>query len=710
MYNRLTGLAAMLCLFLVAGDELSAQEASTAQDLSWNELNHIYFRDCTSSRDSFRSICPRVEYSWASENRIGLVLKDPQQAAAIPELALKAVSDDLAAPCAKACLKLVAVEEKNPQVGIYEVIGFKGAEQLMWLARRLSELPQVKIGGLLVREGSAGELAIFVDEITVRVQKEIELPLSPGEEALLRTVGLRLVSADPFDAEFKFLLASISAEDIAKAINPMVQVDALACVIATGLEEPSASTASWCKEVVRDLMGPSAQALEEQTDVQKQKQAEGQARNPFAQSLEALAGAWKGASKDRLDCDAPKSALDHFACLGPISVEPTLIPVATAGPRPGFLDWLKTQKAREDGTTFALDLSSVSNRTDDADSSKLSAGISGSRGVYPGEFSFGFGGQIQFGDSEVKEDVTTLQVSYDRYFRRWFEVYAFTERFTNNFLSIDQRWEGGAGALFEYDLHVKSRDGYCDDRLDARGRARKEIRATRGTRDRLDHMQEVLRQEIFRQGYVSPKTRDDYCKYKEGIAKQKAVFQLGLAVTGLVDYEQPSALTIVARSGEADKKPATFKATPEAIQRYRYALRPSITWRPNDRVMLELLSYFKVDPDPEDDLLHTGTDVRTESTFKAEIQLSDEPKVSLTATITRYEDSRPPRLSALDIYDQAVKSITFVGERPTDPRASSLSGSLTGNTEIQVKESATLEGFLARDRHTVLNFGLKLKF
>ena len=40
----------------------------------------------------------------------------------------------------------------------------------------------------------------------------------------------------------------------------------------------------------------------------------------------------------------------------------------------------------------------------------------------------------------VEEDVTKILVNYDYYFERWLEVYGFMERFTNNFLSIDQRW------------------------------------------------------------------------------------------------------------------------------------------------------------------------------------------------------------------------------------------------------------------------------
>lgn len=81
---------------------------------------------------------------------------------------------------------------------------------------------------------------------------------------------------------------------------------------------------------------------------------------------------------------------------------------------------------------------------------KVDTGVSVSGGSYPGEFAASWNAQLRFDDGEVEEDVTRARFHYDYYARPWLETFAFAERTTDSFLSVDQRWEVGFGTEFEF--------------------------------------------------------------------------------------------------------------------------------------------------------------------------------------------------------------------------------------------------------------------
>lgn len=78
---------------------------------------------------------------------------------------------------------------------------------------------------------------------------------------------------------------------------------------------------------------------------------------------------------------------------------------------------------------------------------KLNSRMNASYGRYPGQFKFRAGIGVTFEDGEFREDVSDLFVAYDRYARDWAEFFVFADRSSDNFLSIDQRYEVGAGVV-----------------------------------------------------------------------------------------------------------------------------------------------------------------------------------------------------------------------------------------------------------------------
>ena len=82
----------------------------------------------------------------------------------------------------------------------------------------------------------------------------------------------------------------------------------------------------------------------------------------------------------------------------------------------------------------------------------LNVSIKFTRGNYPNKLTIASDIGVRLNESNTfSETISNLFVSYDHYVRYWLEGFVFLDRFSNNFLSIDQRYEVGAGLVF--DIH-----------------------------------------------------------------------------------------------------------------------------------------------------------------------------------------------------------------------------------------------------------------
>lgn len=80
----------------------------------------------------------------------------------------------------------------------------------------------------------------------------------------------------------------------------------------------------------------------------------------------------------------------------------------------------------------------------------LTVGVDLKKGVFPGELNFNSSITVQLVNEKLVENLSSLNMSYDHHFDKAlpFEGYGFIKRTSNNFLNINQRYEVGAGAVF----------------------------------------------------------------------------------------------------------------------------------------------------------------------------------------------------------------------------------------------------------------------
>jgi len=135
-----------------------------------------------------------------------------------------------------------------------------------------------------------------------------------------------------------------------------------------------------------------------------------------------------------------------------------------------FKKFLKTlSKQEEIENTFAGELGFGLDVTDsnENDLIKINTSASIKKGNFPDEFNFSSNLSVELRNGKFIENVTKLTMAYDHHFGKKldYEGYAFIKRTSNNFLNIDQRYEAGAGIVWNAILTGKK---YTNDSKDNR--------------------------------------------------------------------------------------------------------------------------------------------------------------------------------------------------------------------------------------------------
>jgi hypothetical protein len=86
-----------------------------------------------------------------------------------------------------------------------------------------------------------------------------------------------------------------------------------------------------------------------------------------------------------------------------------------------------------------------------AEQHTLNAQIDLRRGDYPGILKFKAMVDVTLKEpGGFSENIAQLHVAYDHYAMPWLKAYTFVDRYTDNFLEIDQRYEAGGGIIAEW--------------------------------------------------------------------------------------------------------------------------------------------------------------------------------------------------------------------------------------------------------------------
>lgn len=75
------------------------------------------------------------------------------------------------------------------------------------------------------------------------------------------------------------------------------------------------------------------------------------------------------------------------------------------------------------------------------------AGLNFKKGFYPGQLSVSSSVRVRLDNNVFRENVSNLRMTYDYNFTQETESYIYLDRFTDNFMNIDQRYELGGGII-----------------------------------------------------------------------------------------------------------------------------------------------------------------------------------------------------------------------------------------------------------------------
>ena len=617
------------------------------------------------------------QYYSLYKNQIGIKFSKPQKASELVRSA-ESIEAKTGKKLVEVCkptdpkqttaLKYVGPLGKSGKIAAYEISGCSTPGQLFWLSRELVNKfgSDIEAAGPLIQVFGRPDVHIMTDILKVDLNQCVWRAELGELSAFLTGLGLEMVGPDPIGPDRSFFLRLRHPKPPENPIDdPQSKLQTLSDY------EDDLDNLPGASDALKDI-GVECREL----DRYRNQRRTGKPSTKPGRADVRLSGA-----------------------------APLLVSISPSEVEAGFAAWLKAEKKKEDNFSTKITLNSTSNTAGETDDSKLAVDVKGTRGTYPGQLRMEVGAQVEFGDDEVEEDVTSILVNYDHYFEPWLESYAFVERFTNNFLSIEQRWEGGIGAMLQWDAkRHKTRDSFCANsgltQFDYEI-GEKETLLTKGARRNLEEFKNKVRGEMLSKGRVSKETAEEYCQYKRGIEKRHAKWQLGLAFSVIADFEQPDGLKVVATpTGDGmvvpDLDPLKVELTPDSSQVSRLTVRPSVTFRPNDKITLEGEYYFK--RSLESDFDENGVeDIRQEWTVEGDLQLSEsDPKVSLTASMTQYHDPRPPEL------EQAI-SISALG------LTSSMENGLPLFVDVN-GQRYSLSTLLAKETHTVVKFGVSISF
>lgn len=311
-------------------------------------------------------------------------------------------------------------------------------------------------------------------------------------------------------------------------------------------------------------------------------------------------------------------------------------------------DALKEEETRQThlGGSIAVGLSRDSTPDGKSDLTKLNLNGKVERGSYPHEFEFEAQVGVQLKADSFQENVTNFRATYQYWPERWIETYAFAQRFSDNFLSIDQRYEVGGGYYFGADL-LSPRTGKTE-----------ELRTTLEDFRPIDAAYLKLKEgkgSSFRHAGKTPKPRDlEDLEYLRRVALQSlrrrtARLSLGIALSVFAEIEQAR----ITPEGVLDRERNPVSFSPTASQRLRWTVRPTIRLRPTGRLKISILPYFKfpfTDWRSADGEIDFRIDFmsRLDYLLKSSETIGGET-VSLTLRYDVYYDNVPPRLTRADV-------------------------------------------------------------
>lgn len=323
------------------------------------------------------------------------------------------------------------------------------------------------------------------------------------------------------------------------------------------------------------------------------------------------------------------------------------------------LAFVRTEEDRQRSLRADVTFGISGDETDSRSLFKLNTGIGLARASFPSEVTVVNRLALQLRDGDVQEDVTSLQISYDYHAASALEYFAFAERFADNFLSIQQRYEIGFGvrtgltlghidpwtATMAQFTAVRQQRQAIDDAFRARDEG-DALRQPGPTADDLQRLDTAL-------GYL----RDSFTE------RQSRLF-LGLAVSAFAEVERAE-LDLV-RSPVDGGEGTAVKVSLPGTHRYRISVRPTLRLRPTHDILLTVLPYYKLPLEGPRRVVRDGQrrldyrrDLFSEMVWTIRGATSGVESVDLVATLSHFYDNVPPALPASVVADAATARVRY---------------------------------------------------
>lgn len=224
----------------------------------------------------------------------------------------------------------------------------------------------------------------------------------------------------------------------------------------------------------------------------------------------------------------------------------------------------------------------------------LNTGIDLSVGNYPFEFALNSNVQAQTQNGELKETVSSLNISFDYNYSDDLskESYVFINRSNNSLLGIDQRYEIGGGAIWNF--FSGGRDSKIDiTKITKEGRDKlKKILLHKESNALMDStlFKTCVDASCSKIPGISKKDRNNLKNSRDRFARviKKTKSKYRLSLLAGVNYELEKTIDSLALYGNESKVTNTFEAT----NRFRMVIRPGVTFR-GDNYSFSSKAYFK---------------------------------------------------------------------------------------------------------------------
>lgn len=270
----------------------------------------------------------------------------------------------------------------------------------------------------------------------------------------------------------------------------------------------------------------------------------------------------------------------------------------------------------------------------------LKTSASFSRGTYPAALTFSSDVNLNVTGKTSQESVSKFASSYEYHVKDFAEVYGFVERFSDNFLDIQQRYETGVGGVIGWNFWKSP--------------------MFKSGKEKLDTLLHIAGQNVGNTTHPdgTPKS-ESYCALydrasavTEALRRKYTYFFVGTAFSVFSELEQAKITGWATPKSTPDSPdPKALDQQVDAAHRFRFTVRPTFIARPNADLTVKVYPYFKLPlngpyrlPVPSGRKLDYRIDWLNDITWNVAKSSTGLEQVGFTLSIHYYFDNVPPRV------------------------------------------------------------------